>query len=262
MLLASVTGCAAAPEAPSDLGELTLFFFSEFETGDDAYLGEALLNLEAGTLRSTDLEGELSGRQWIQPILKEEHRGGAGGPDGIDPAAQVPVTVAGRSRFPVATHAGGVLEPDQSQLEPSAPEHDRTFPGDTACWAESSCERIDTDNLVKKSNILYTIVYETEKDFRRLTLPDGRAAMVARTWNDDVASGDEGVNSIDQNYAAEVFIEDADDPGQTLRMMAIWTSVTLAAEPTDELVRSIVGRGVSTLFGAHDDFYAEAADAL
>ena len=251
-------GCPATQDAPTELGDLTLFFFSEFETGEDAYLADAIVNLETGVLLGTDLEGARLDRQWAQPILTDESLGGAVAPAEADPALQVTVTVAGLSSHRVNTHAAGVLVPDQSQLEPSAPEHDRTFPSDTTCWTDGTCSRIDTQNRVKKANFLYTIVYDTEKDYRRVTLPDGRQAVIARTWNSEAASGSEGVNSIDQNYATEVFIEDASDPSRTLRMMSIWTSVTLAAEPTDDLVRGTIGLGIDGLFNRHDDFYTES----
>ncbi|MCO4772450.1 MAG: hypothetical protein KDA24_20625 [Deltaproteobacteria bacterium] len=261
LLLASLAiGCQPAPDAPTELGDLTLFFFSEFETADDAYYGDALLNLEAGVLSTVDLAGERADRKWIQPTLYEEHWGGAAGPAEIDPDVQVPITVAGLSTWPVSTHAMATLQPDQAPLEPSAPEHDRTYPNDTTCWSEETCTRLDTDNVVKKANILYDITYETEKDYRRLTLSDGRQAMVARTWNDSVALGDEGVNSIDQNYATEVFIESPTDSGQTQRMMAIWTSTTLpASNPSDELVRGTISVGIDGLFRRHDEFHAEQA---
>jgi len=249
-------GCEPPPEAPTELGDLALFFFSEFETADDAYMADALMNLEGSVFADVNLDGERAQRQWIPPILEAEHLGGAAAPPDVSPDAQLPITVAKRSTHPVQTHAIGVLEPDQSQLEPSAPEHDRTYVSDTACWEDSSCPRIDTENLIKKSNILYTIVYDTEKDFRRLELPDGRAAMVARTWNEERAFGDEGRNSIDQNFAAEVWIESADDPDTCQRMMSVWSSVTLGENnPEDEIIRRTIGLGLDTLFNRHDAFY-------
>ncbi len=253
-----LAGCTAAPEAPTELGELTLFLFSEFETADDAYLADALLNLE-GVFGTVDLEGERSDRQWVQPILTPEYWGGASGPDPdvVPPEDQVPISVAGLSEWPVSAHATAVLEPDQSQLEPSAPSHDRTYPDGTECWAAGECHRLDTENHVTKANILYTIIYDTEKDFRRLTLEDGRAAMVARTWNDQQAFGEQGVNSIDQNYACEVFIEHADDPGRTQRMMSIWTSTTLSADPEDSVVRGIIANGIDGVFRRHDEWQEE-----
>lgn len=259
-LAAVISGCAPTQEAPTDLGDLTLFLFSEFETAEDAYLADALMNLETGALLTVDLEGARIDRQWVQPILTEDHRGGATGPPPaeVDPALQVSVTVAGLSSHPLTTHAEGVLIADQSELEPSAPEHDRTFTVDTACWSDGSCGRIDTENHIKKSNFLYTIIYDAEKDYRRMLLPDGRQAMIARSWNEESVAGEEGINSIDQNYATEVFIEDSSDSSRTLRMMAIWTSVTLAADPTDDLVRGTIGLGIDGLFNRHDEFYSES----
>jgi len=258
LLVLALSGCPAAPEAPTELGELTLFFFAEFETADDAFLADALLNVEE-VFATVDLEAERADRQWIQPVLTPEYWGGASGPDPdvVPPDAQIPISVAGVSEWPVSAHATAVLEPDQSQLEPSAPSHDRTYPNGTDCWEAADCHRLDTDNHVTKANALYTIIYDTEKDFRRLTLEDGRAAMVARTWNDSQAFGEQGVNSIDQNYACEVFIEHPDNAARTQRMMSIWTSTTLSADPDPALVRGIIASGIDGLFRRHDEWQEE-----
>ena len=260
--LSAVTGavtllaCPAPREAPTELADLSLFFFAEFETGDDTLLGDALANLEAVAFAAVDLGGERVDRQWGLPVLGPESRGGAVAPAEVDPEAQVTVAVAWRSTRPISDHALGVLRPDQSTLEPSAPEHDRTFPGDTACWRAEDCLRLDTLNDVLKSNLLYEIRYETEKDYRRFVLPDGRAGMAARTWNDEVAVGDEGRNSIDQNYAIDLFLEAPDDAQSTIRMMGIWTSVRLSIDVSDEVTRSTIAHGIQTLFERHDSVYA------
>lgn len=257
---ATLVGCVQPVESPEELVDPTFFFFSEFETADDERAAEAVLALEAATFDVVDLDGERSGRQWQPPPLTAEHLGGATAPAGVDPELQVSVQVAGLSRHPVSVHDAGVLIPDQAPLEPSAPVHDRSFPDGTDCWETPSCERIDTINQISKSNILYTIDYDTEKDFRRLTLPDGRAVLFARTWNDEVAIGEEGINSIDQNYSTDVFVEDKDDPGKTRRIMTVWTSVTLPnTNPSDDLIRTTVALGIDSLFARHDNVWDDEA---
>ena len=256
ILVGVLGGCTPAAEAPTEFGDLSLFTFSEFESADDAYLGEALINYEASARSLFDLDGDRGDRTTAQPILYPDDWGSAVGPEGVDPEAQIAITLARVSDHPVRTHASAVLLPDQSPLEPSAPEHDRSYASDTDCWAAAECGRIDTENTIRKSNILYTIVYDTEKDFRRLTLPDGRDAMVARTWNDEVAMGENGVNSIDQNYAAEVFIETPDDSSRTLRMMSIWVSSTLSGNPDVSVQEGVLRVGLDDLFKRHDEVHS------
>ena len=255
----SAFGCAPAPEAPTELVDLSLFFFSDFDTADEELFGDAFLNLEQAIHASADLDGSRPDRQWELAPLREEHLGGATAPEGEDPEDQVTMGLARRSPHPVADHVGLILIEDQAPLDPSAPEYDRTFTAGEDCFAGRGCDVLEATNAITKSNLLLEVAYEAPKVWRHVTLPDGRAAVAARTWNPEKNVGEQGINSIDQTYSVDLFFEDPDDPAACIRFFTLWSAVTISIDANEALIRSTMALGTESLMSRHDDHLADAA---
>ena len=257
--LTATSGCAVPQEAPTEIVDLSLFFFSDFDTAGEALMGDAFVNLEAAIAASADIDGERRDRQWeLTPIL-EEHLGGATAPEGEDPQNQVTMALAYRSAFPVADHETLILLPDQAPIDPSAPQYDRSFVVGDDCFAGRGCERLEANNAITKSNLLLEVSYEAPKVWRHITLEDGRAAVAGRTWNPVKSVGEEGRNSIDQTYSIDLFLEDPEDPGRTIRFFTLWSAVTLSINASEDVVRSTMAYGSQNLLDRHDEFLAEGA---
>ncbi len=251
-LMGSTVGCATPPAAPTELVDLSLFLFSEFDTADEALFGEAFVNLEL--VIEGVLDEERPERQWELATLREEHLGGANAPEGEDPDNQVTMGLARRSEHAVQEHLDIILLTDQSPVDPSAPHYDRTFLLGEDCFAARDCERLESVNEITKSNILLEVTYTAPKHWRHLTLQDGRQALAGRTWNPDKAVGEAGANSIDQTYSIDLFLEDPADPSRSIRFFTLWSAVSLSIDANEALIRSTMALGSEGLLKRHDEF--------
>ena len=255
----SALGCSTPQEAPTELVDLSLFFFSDFEVADEPLFADAFLNLEEAIAASADLDGERRDRQWELAPLREEHLGGATAPDGEDPDAQVTMGLARRSPHPVSGHVGLLLREDQAPLDPSAPEYVRTFALGQDCFAGRGCDRLEASNAITKANILLEVAYIAPKVWRHVALPDGRAAVAARTWNPERNVGEQGINSIDQTYSIDLFLEDPEDAGATVRFFTLWSAVTVSVDASEDLIRGTMALGTEGLLNRHDEFLTDEA---
>jgi len=252
LLIALIVGCAPPREAPAELGAIGVFLFADFErTPSEVEVAAATL---AGILEAeVDWEGERRDRRFDSPILTLEDLHDVEHPD-ADPELQSPVAQTRASAFSVADHARLQLEADHAPWEPSSPnQYDRTFPEDPTCWADGTCDELKTDNRILKENVLYTVLYDTRKHLRRFELPDGRAAMVSRTWSEEQGQGEAGRATIDQNYASEAWLEGPD--GGTRRIQFAWSSVTLAGVDLETIdIRGVIGNGIDDTMRAQDEW--------
>ena len=253
-LMTSVLGCATPQEAPTEIVDLSLFFFEEFDTADEALFGDAFINLEEAIAQNADLDGERADRQWELATLLPEHLGGATAPEGEDPENQVTMGLARRSAYRPADHVGIILLPDQAPVDPSAPQYDRTFLVGEDCFAGRDCERLESSNSVTKSNLLLEVSYTAPKHWRHVTLPDGRAAVAGRTWNPEKSIGEQGQNSIDQTYSVDLLFEDPEDPSASIRYFTLWSAVTLSIEADERLIRGTMALGAESLLSRHDSY--------
>ena len=221
-----VVACSVPEDAPEELGEPTLYLFANFDgTDEELVSGTELLEEFLLTL---DLDGDINDRAFTPDILTGDDLGGIPVPSGTDTADQVPVAVAGRSVHSVAAHQELVAEPNHVCIESNTTVYyDREFLTDVDCFVADTCLRADTDNVVRKESLIANIWYDQFKDYRRITLSDGRAAMLARSWSEDQYFGDSGANSFDQSYLIDAWIEDADSSGSTLRYTSMWSAVTV-----------------------------------
>lgn len=238
-----LVGCGKKlDDAPPEIGDASIFLFANFD-GDADDLVLALEDLEGG-LADIDLRGDLKDRRFAPPEITEDDMGGAEYPADADWDAQVPVLVVGLSRHGVDDNIGLVGESSQVCIESNTTiDYERTFDTDKGCFLDGSCDGVETSNHVHKKNPLADIWYNQMKDYRTLTMSDGRPAMIARSWVPEKSPGEGGNTSLDQSYTIEAWIESPDSAGETLRHYAMWSSVTIT--------------------GVGDDFYSNlVADGL
>lgn len=257
LLPALCAACSPAPEAPADLSDLSLYLFSSFLEEDDVVLA-GLENLSDILHGDFDFEADWEDRQLRQAPLTEGYIGGATRTDAYDPDLQKRVSLAYRSRHPISDHVEATLRPNQEPMEPSATTHDRTFRSDEGCWGEGACGAVDTINAIVKTNVLYTVPYDATKYFRRFTLTDGRDALLARVDQPEIGYSDNGTTTIDQNFAIDAYVEDEADASQCLRIMFVWTSLTINGDTLQDVnIDGILTPGIEDTMAAHDTWHDE-----
>lgn len=247
------TGCTLPEAASEELGDLSLYLFREFDN-PEAQLGRACVDLEAEYLTGIDLAGDVNGRTVTPPVLTPEDWGGVDGVLDIDHTLQLPVAVGGVSRHDLNASINLVLEPNQVCVESTSTKYyHREYLTDGACFVDGSCDVLRTMNEVRKENFLAKMWFDLAKDYRLVSLDDGREAMIARAWTNQPFAGDSGANSFDQLYALEVWLPSLDDGETTQRYYSMWSSVTIPGV-TDELYAGLVKSGMDEGYRFADDF--------
>ena len=251
--LAAMTGCAAPEEAPTDIATLSAFFFSSFGA-DEALLGDALSNLDLAIAASADLDADRPERQWEIPVLGPESTAEVAVPEGEDPNEQLAIAIARRSVHAVPDHLPAILALDQAPGDPTAPTSTRALVAGGDCFDGRGCDQLDVLNDITKRNALLEVTYQAPKQYRHVTLPDGRAAIAARTWNEQVWEGEQGQNSIDQTFQVDVIFEDAADPSRAIRYFCLWSAVTLSIDASEDLMRGTMALGSDNFLRAQDEW--------
>ncbi len=251
-MLLMMVGCKAPPEAPGDLGDLSIYLFENFADEDPEVMAVGAENLEAFLL-DLDLEADVSDRAFTLPILTPEHWGDIQGSD-VDPEDQVPVAVAGESRHGLAENLTLVAETNHVCIESDTTRYyDREFLSDLDCFEDDTCDTVETLNEVLKQNPLATVWYDMYRDYRNIPLADGRTALFSRTWIEEVFPSQGGGNSWDQSYSIEITLPRADDPDRSLRYVAMWSSVSLTGIG-DNAWAGLVRGGIDESFENADNF--------
>ena len=257
---ASLFGCAAPPpEAPTELGDLSLYLYREFDHEDPAVLAAGLQNLDGflDTIASEDWDPEegREGREWQPPVLSLEHRSELQAPEDRDAEAQLAVAVAWASPFEVTEHRALVALPDQTPVEASSSaSYDRAFLSDVECFVAGDCQRLETLNTIHRDQLILDIVYEAYKDYRLVELEEGAPpVLVARSWTEERFFGEAGQNSIDQSYSLEVWLP---GPTGTRRFMGYWSEMTLPAVSDTSLLLNLMGSGLDEIFQNTDGYLA------
>lgn len=255
----TLVACAAPPpQAPSDLGELSLYLFAQYES-DEAVVADGLRHLD-DVLHGLDLdwdafdvEDDREGRQWSPPRLMGSDLSGVDVPG--NPEAQLPVAVASVSDHPVSDHAALVALPDQTPIEASSSvAYDRELLTDVDCFITGDCDRVETYDTIHRENILVDVWYEVTKSYLWVDLPDdGGRAMIARSWAPEVFTGASGTNSIDQSYNLAIWLP---HPRGTLRYQALWSSWTIPALDNDDLVISTTAEGMDERYRLTEQYLA------
>jgi hypothetical protein len=247
------TACGKPPpEAPDELGDLSIYLFENFDAEDVEVLQVGTQNLE-DFLSTIDLTAEdVDDRAFTLPILAEDHFGGITG-SGYDVNEQIPVGEAGLSRHDLEANMELVAETNHVCIESGTTvSYDREFLSDLDCFMDGTCETVETVNEVLKRNTLASIWYDQYRDYRLITLEDGRDVLYSRLWLEDVF--DNGGNaSWDQTYTIEVSIPDPDDDSETIRYVAMWSSITLFGIGGNDYA-ALVKNGIDESLENTDDF--------
>ncbi len=253
VLLALLSGCTPPPEAPTQLGELSLYLFANFDDPDPLVMQAGIVNMLAfleDFEASTDLavESSAADRTWQLPVMETQHWGGADHWDGHDPVDQLPVAVAVRSSYAGSEHADLVGLADQTPLESSSSaRYDRTFVTDFAPWLSGDEPSLETSNSIDRDNILLTLTYTADKHYRWIELPDGGGnAVVARSWIDQQYVNEDGegtANEDTMDFFSNVEMSIPSGSG-TLRYNALWGAVKFEPELDETILQNSVRNGL------------------
>jgi len=253
-LLAAValaTACAKPPpEAPKELGDLSLYLFSHFDDEDPDAL---IAGLEALDLQFQDYEltGDLSDRSFTMPLLEKGDLGGVSAPPNQPVDEQTPVAVMGLSRHDLATNRDLIRKSNYVCIESDTTTfYGRDHMDDVGCFASGDCEVTATVNEVRKESILANVWYDLYKDHRNVELTDGRKAVIARSWIEDAFPSDSGKYSWNQLYTLEIWLASGK---QTQRFHTAWSAVSLGVIGPD-VYTNIVGDAIDGGFTNADHF--------
>ena len=250
--------CKEAPRASLELEDATVFLFTNFN-GDAEELGFAVQDLEAAISASgIDLEASARDRAFTVPRLNSSTIGDLQQVPGTEFESQIPTVALGLSRHDYAANLALVAETNHVCIESdSTVSYTREFLSDLACFESGSCDTVQTTNAVRKENILAKAWYDLFKDYRQVELDDGRTAMIARSWTEEIFYGDNGSNNFAQNYTIEAWIPDGDS---TLRAYGIWAEINIGLG--DDLMQGQIIDGLVEGFGNADDFIDDETAAF
>ncbi|MCP4871166.1 MAG: hypothetical protein GY898_20855 [Proteobacteria bacterium] len=302
-----LAGCtiedAAGPLANPEFSDAAKFAFVEFDAEREADLAFVMREFETQIYLAIDPEAEASTDRVMQlSDLTAADIGDLGTlpdvyPEGfdlegqpVDPARTFPMAVVRTSAHLPEDHVGYMVLEDQVPVEPSSPDHyDRTFlDGTEVCFPAQDCDRLLTENYLTKDNALLTITYDLIKQYRwvDLNLPDPggftvddvivndgpkRWAIIARSWDPNVAIGDNGSTAIFQSYSVEVwfprdgggFVRDGEanaDGGEwtadstgggALRLLALWSDTSFG---DSAIVINATRNGIDDIFTVQEEW--------
>lgn len=261
LFVLAASACTPLPEAPTDLGELSLYLFANFDDEDPLVMVAGTANL-LQFLEDFEADGDLApdsdeqARSWTLPLLEEGDFGGAPHWDGANAWDQLPVALAYRSAYGGAEHAPLVGLADQTPLESeSSQSYDRTFDTDFDCWLAGDCEVVETTNAIHRnsSNVL-EVIYTAYKDYRWVELPDdGGTAVVARSWTTDQYNDVNAAHHMDFFSNMEVTIPSGDG---AVRYNALWGAVVFDPPMNETLLENLVRDGLEEGFDNTDAYLA------
>ncbi len=251
--------CKAPVEAPANLGQASLYAYANFDGEDSEELIAAVVTFEEYLL-SIDLDASTNDRALTLPTLTSEDWGGITGSADADMALQIPVAVSSYSSHGIAANIDLVAEANYVCVESDTTKYAaRTYETDIGCFTDGSCDSVEVVQETRKESALADVWYDYHRTYRTVELDDGRQAMFARGWTDQVWFTDNGNGSWDQSYGLDLWLEDADDPSRTLRFTGNWSSVTLSAIG-DDLWATLVKNGTDEAFANADDWIAGGED--
>lgn len=250
------SGCQPPPEAPTELSELSAYLFAHWEDEDETLLSQGLQNLY-DFFSDVDLSQDYNDLAYALDPLTEDHID-VPHPDG-DAEDQLPVGLVTASEFRPATHTEVIILEDQTPVEPNSPDtYDRMFhdPDDPGCFPDRSCTLIRSLNDIVKDNLVMTIPYEMDKDFRWVPVridDEDDWGILSRSWCEEAGYGEAGNTSIDQSYSIDVFLPDGD---AGLRYMALWSASTIPGVE-DDVAQGTIKYGMNQIFEATEDYLVE-----
>ncbi len=252
----TMLACSEPVAAPTEVQDLTLWFFEEWDNEDPVGLEDAVANL-LDFADTVDLDARWDERAYEAPALdpevledKVDH--------GRDVSIALGVGVLYQSPNPVAEHLGLQFILDQTPMEPSSPNYyQRTIVEGGGCFAERGCEILRYENDILRENVLYEVQYLMEKELVWVDVEgESEAAMVGRSWMPESAH-DEGKISLWQGYSIDLWLP---REGGTLRYQVSWQETEMPGLTWDQ-VSGVVAAGIDDLFEAQDEYIVEQATA-
>lgn len=282
---AAAAGCKVPAEADEPFNDALVTAYRSFDAEPDV-LAPVLRNLERQLYATLQIDGRNVNLRSILPsrLVEADVAHLAPRPADVDPADALAVATGYASGFPVEAHAVLPTQPDQRPLEPQSPDHyDREFLQGERCWTPRDCEWLRTRQDLTKvygalSALLPPITYAFHKDFRWVDMAaddaeEPRWAFIARSWNDDSFSSENGKNVIFQSYTLELWLprdgrgflwDDVEftrpegefgdsSSGGTLRLNSLWTQTVVPLAGDDEdLQAGTIKLGMNDNFQTHE----------
>jgi len=252
VLLTALAACRApTPKAPAELDDLARFLFREWDNEDPAAMSDGLDTLER-FMSERGMDKDLAFRRFDLLSPLESDLADVERPPDTDPANTIGMAVIYESPWPLADHVRLQVEGDLLDAEPSAKKYVRHFvePADPACFSDETCEVIRTSNDVTRSNILLSVDIVLKKDFRWVTLPDGRKALAARAWNPVVHIGADPNTAVVQSFTVDLWLARAD--GKTWRYQSLYSENRVGVDDR-QLTIDTVTAGTEDMFKKTDE---------
>ena len=259
-----VAGCKAPPDAPTELNELTVYLFRNWEAEETGALEVGMFNLQA-FFASLELDVDYKDRSYQIENLSTDDLVGVTPPDGANPGDCYGVGLVAGSAFTPEQNSQAIVLDDQTPVEPFAPDqYDRIFlePIDPSCFPTRDCLVLRTNNDIVKKNLLMEIPYEMIKDYRWVELSeDGLAGtgvwgILARTWLEERGVGEDGNNTIEQSYSIDVFLPGAHGNWQAYRYLGLWNETTGSVDDPEN-VMALSLWGMDSMFEETEDWLTD-----
>jgi hypothetical protein len=232
-----------------------LYLFRHFDDADAEPMSAGFASLETHLVAAQNIAP--SETTVSMPILDGANLDGHPIPEGASAAEQVPIAGSGRSAYPLLAQLTLILEPNQVCIESSSTVWARrTFLSPTGCFAAGDCP-LSTVTEVRKETLIAQGWLDQYKEFRwfEFEASDGSTVDVigGRSWIDRVFEGDGGVNSWDQLFHLDVYMENREDPSESLRWFSVWSSVTITGVG-DDLYATMIVAGLEEALQFGDEF--------
>ena len=252
-LVVGLMGCKAPPEAPTELSELSRYLYREWSNEEPEVMAAGLRNLMP-LFEDVDMTGDVLDRSWALNDLDGDDVALLETRPDRPPEDCVGVGVAYESRWSTDDHARVQVQADQRPFEPTASEHyDRFFPetDEPECFADRSCEVLETFNEATRENILMKVTFELPKTLRWVEVEPDAWSFVSRSWYEKPWEGEGGKVILYQSYSLDVWLFRGD--GATWRYQTLWSETDLGFGVGEDTVIATVRNGTDQFFRGCDD---------
>lgn len=230
VLLLSLAGCEAPPEAPGELDDLCAYLFSHVGDESPDALQDGLTNADLWLVSHLDetLEGygiTTLERDAVEALEGEER----------DLTGLVGVAVGAESEHDVLSATLALLDEDQTEvLEQTYDVFEREWVTDQNCFLEQRCETLEA---VHSSEVRFAlgvrVSSQARAQFRWVDTWAG-TVLVGRSWLVEPPEINVSWLEVDQQYYLQAILPDED--GGSRRLQAIWVVGEFAGgEPSDGL---------------------------
>lgn len=254
VLALAAAGCFnPPPQAPTEVDDLTRFLFREWGHEDPEVLQDGMVKLET-FLMQMDFTKGLIHRSFQLDSCTAEDVANVTTPADQDPANTVGMAVAYESRWSIEDHVRLQVEAKLLlDAEPSAKKYVRRFidPKDPSCLSSGTCDVIFTENDITRSSLIMSVDLMLHKDFKWVEMPDGRRALVSRSWNPRVFTSPDGDDAILQSYTVDIWLERPQ--GKTWRYQALYQDSRFGFDVEPGTIVATVTGSTDTMFETTDD---------